>query len=243
MKRLLMTLAAVCAGTALSMDPGTPKAPARHNMPEAVLSKTGGIVEKKGEGKVVVVNCQDLVAEPLIAERAARLGRLMKCGFEVRRGTWSISAGRPSDANFAIYVVNDPTMPMSLVATEAGWGAINTAGLDVGDRFSKQLTRVFALTVGGMNSRNVHSPMRPVTSAEQLDDVKSDDIMIDMIDALRINMKAHGMTQTRIASYRKACQEGWAPAPTNEYQQAIWDKVHTIPKNPMKIEFDPKKGR
>ena len=34
-----------------------------------------------------------------------------------------------------------------------------------------------------------------------------------------------------------------APAPTNEFQKAVWDKVHAIPQNPMKIEFDPKKGR
>jgi len=38
-------------------------------------------------------------------------------------------------------------------------------------------------------------------------------------------------------------EEGWAPAPTNEYQKIVWDKVHAIPQKPMKIEFDPKKGR
>jgi len=240
MKKLLIAVAVLCAGTALSEDSEAAKAPARHGMPEAALRKSGGIVEKKGEGKVVVVNCQDLVAESLIAERATRLGRLMKCGFEVRKGVWSVTAGKPRDANFAIYVVNDQSMPMSLVAAEAGWGVVNTFGLDVGDRFSKQLTRVFALTVGAMSSRNVHSPMRPVTRVEQLDGVKSDDIMIDMIDALRINMKAHGMTQARIASYLKACQEGWAPAPTNEYQKAIWKKVHEMPTEPIKIKYEKK---
>ena len=35
-------------------------------------------------------------------------------------------------------------------------------------------------------------------------------------------------------------QQGWAPAPTNEVQQAIWDKVHQIPDKPITIEFDPK---
>ena len=44
-------------------------------------------------------------------------------------------------------------------------------------------------------------------------------------------------------TYKKACEEGWAPAPTNEFQKAIWEKVHAAPKNPMKIKFDPKKGR
>jgi len=45
------------------------------------------------------------------------------------------------------------------------------------------------------------------------------------------------------ASYAAACQEGWAPPPTNEYQRAIWNDVHKIPEKPMKIDFDPAKGK
>ena len=43
--------------------------------------------------------------------------------------------------------------------------------------------------------------------------------------------------------YSAAVQEGWAPTPTDTVQKAIWDKVNATPKTPMKIEFDPKKGR
>ena len=43
--------------------------------------------------------------------------------------------------------------------------------------------------------------------------------------------------------YRQACQEGWAPAPTNAVQRAIWNKVHQIPDSPLVIEFDPKRDR
>ena len=45
------------------------------------------------------------------------------------------------------------------------------------------------------------------------------------------------------ATYKKACQEGWAPAPTNDVQKAIWEKVHAIPDKPITIEFDPKKDK
>ena len=44
-------------------------------------------------------------------------------------------------------------------------------------------------------------------------------------------------------THKKACQEGWAPAPTNDVQKAIWEKVHAIPDKPMTIEFDPKKDK
>jgi len=221
---------------------GEPVSPS-HAIPEAVLKKTGGIVAKRGEGKIVIVNCQNTIDEKLISERANRLGRLLKCGVEIRRGEWNVSVKTPDDANFAIYVIRDDKLPMSLIAVESGWGAVNTENLDSGDRFSKELTRVFALTVGAMCSRNINSPMQPVANPKSLDKIMTDNIMRDMIDSLRINMKARGMTETKVATYRKACQEGWAPAPTNEYQKAIWDEVRKLPEKPIQIKFDPKKGR
>ena len=66
---------------------------------------------------------------------------------------------------------------------------------------------------------------------------------MDMVKRAEKYMEKCGVTPLRIATYRQACREGWAPAPTNDVQKAIWDKVHAIPKSPMKIEFDPKKGR
>ena len=33
--------------------------------------------------------------------------------------------------------------------------------------------------------------------------------------------------QVRRASYRRACEEGWAPAPTNEFQRAVFEDVRT----------------
>ena len=43
-----------------------------------------------------------------------------------------------------------------------------------------------------------------------------------------------------VATYKRACREGWAPTPTNDVQRAIWEKVHAIPDKPLTIEFDPK---
>lgn len=242
MKALIVCAAAFAAFSAIGENKGD-AAPKQRAIPEAILKKTGGIVEKKGQGKVVIVNCQSRIAESLIKERMERLARLMKCTFELRSGAWDISAPNASDANIAIYIVDNPKLPMSLVAAEAGWGVVNAVGLETGERFSRQLTRVFALTAGAMCSINVHSPMQPLTKVEDLDKLLSDNIMRDMIDAIRHNMKARGITQNTVSSYLRACEQGWAPAPTNEFQKAIWDKVHSAPKNPMKIEFDPKKGK
>ena len=65
----------------------------------------------------------------------------------------------------------------------------------------------------------------------------------DTAENCRKLLAKRGVYPKRYVTYRAACIRGWAPAPTNAAQKAVWDKVRAIPKNPMKIEFDPKKGR
>ena len=60
--------------------------------------------------------------------------------------------------------------------------------------------------------------------------------------AASISEKA-GVTKSKMTTYLKACQEGWAPAPTNDYQKAIWEETRKLPEKPLQIKFDPKKGR
>ena len=85
--------------------------------------------------------------------------------------------------------------------------------------------------------------MQPITQAKQIETLLSDNIMRDMIDSIRQNLASRGIEMSKISSYLKACQEGWAPAPTNEYQKAIWDKVHAMPTAPIKIKPETKKVR
>ena len=53
-------------------------------------------------------------------------------------------------AGAAVFIVNDEKLPMSLVATEAGWGVLNVAALDEGKRFNKEFNRVLIMTFGGL---------------------------------------------------------------------------------------------
>ena len=86
--------------------------------------------------------------------------------------------------------------------------------------------------------------MSPVKTPEDLDAVKIEFPMpLPLLGAIGNHMVKAGMEATVTAYYRQACTEGWAPAPTNEVQKAIWDKAHAVPAKPMKIEFDPKTGK
>ena len=52
-----------------------------------------------------------------------------------------------------------------------------------------------------------------------------------------------GCAEAKFTTYKQACREGWAPPPTNDVQKAIWDQVRQMPAKPIKIEFDPAKGK
>lgn len=210
---------------------------------EKMLRKTGGVVIKQGQGRILVVNCQDSVPNDEITERVKKIEYLLKLRCDVSYGTWSLSQAKPKDANVVIYVVNDKQLPMSLVAVEAHWGLVNVANLKAGDQFSKELTRVFSLTCGGGNSQMKASPMHSVSMPADLDDLQSDGFTADTVNTIIMNLKSIGVTPSYRMSYKKACEEGWAPAPTNAYQKAIWDGVHASPSSPIRIEFDPERGR
>lgn len=207
------------------------------------LERSGGIVEKLGLGKLAVVNCQKKIPASEVGERADKIHRLFRITVETsERESWKIDMGVPEGAQAAIFVIDDPSLPMSIVAAEAHWGVVNAATLDSGARFSKQFSRVVTMTLGASLAMTRTSPMQPVSTAADLDKLLTDGFTMESVNAMTTNMKAIGITGGIKASYRKACIEGWAMMPTNVYQKAIWEEVHAKPTNPMKIKFDPKKG-
>ena len=142
-------------------------------------------------------------------------------------------------------------LPSVLIAPEANWAIINIHALNVGSptsdllefRVRKEMWRAFAYASGCADSNDGRSIVQKVSSLADLDSIKVQNLDPIQMQGLIHNLRLIGITPKHVAPYKTACLRGWAPAPTNEYQKAIWDKVHAAPKNPMKIEFDPKKGR
>ena len=62
---------------------------------------------------------------------------------------------------------------------------------------------------------------------------------IEVLPKTKSAAKARGIIPGKRAVYQKACEEGWAPAPTNDVQRAIWEKVKAEqsekPSNPIRI--------
>lgn len=102
-------------------------------------------------------------------------------------------------------------------------------------RVERELWRALVYVGGGLLS-TMPSVMRPVFTPKDLDGIECR--MANPMETGMINTCAGAMGLARIqrTTYRNACRQGWAPAPTNEYQKAVWDQVHQLPTEPMKIK-------
>ena len=154
-------------------------------------------------------------------------------------------------AGSVVFIVDDPTLPMSLVSIETRAGLVNVAALAADNpnpalltrRTCKMIGRVSMLASGGAESSSPTSDLQPVTNLKELDinEGQGDEVYVMM--GVISGMAKAGVTAERRMTYLQACKAGIAPEPTNAVQKAIWDEVRKLPEKPIKIEFDPKKGK
>lgn len=104
----------------------------------------------------------------------------------------------------------------------------------VAKRLQLELSRA-ALYVLGSGMVSYQCLTKSIRSLPELDALSNATLSAEAITHLGAG-RALGVEMIRYTSYERACQEGWAPAPTNEIQKQVWDRVHELPKNPLKLE-------
>lgn len=239
----------------LSMKDMTPEQ--RAKLREARLRQHGGLISIKGKGHLSVLSAQKDFGHGDITNSLSQMQMFVR-GIPVKYesiDSFSIKSAKEArekaGAGACVFLIDDPELPMSLVAIEESWGAVNIAPLRDGNpskekflfRFQKQFIRVSSIVFSGVKSQYKTSPLQSVLSVADLDRTVGDKYGIDTLMAIANHLPELGVECDKQITYRQACQRGIAPQPTNEYQKAVWDAVHAIPKKPMKIEFDAKKGR
>lgn len=217
-------------------------------MHAARLAADGGLVERPVKGKVVRIKVETSRITPAeIEQEAVTIRRRLSASVEVG------AKGTESKHEVGAYVVladQGEKVPTLLCAPEENWATVNVTRLLAGDpdaatlksRIIKELWRALGYALGAANSQQQPCVMRPIRKASDLDTYPVAMVTPMPLMAMRNTMASIGFAAGGMTSYRKACEEGWAPAPTNDVQKAVWDKVHEVPKKPIKIEFDPKKG-
>ena len=220
-------------------------------LPAFAAVETEELFAKPGSasGHIAVANRQSMVPESIFAEAAEIVRERLRYTFKFGRDD-SILGG----AAIRLRIVDDPADPAPMtVSPEMGSGVLNVAALTndtasaakaqrlLPNRAKLEFMRLlcYAFGVGGSQ---FDGNLLSATSVRELDDMQPF-LPIDVLDKIDRSAAKRHLKPEIIANYFEACEQGWAPTPTNEAQKAIWDKVHAIPKNPIKIEFDPKKGR
>ena len=255
MKKLVFAMAAVAlAGASFGKEVVSPEElAARKAERQAEFDKrTGGRIVKPGtqQGEVVYANCQSRIPKAWIDESIAYFSKETRFKISYRDKTTFNLANPKIEGDATLFIVDDASLPAILVAPENRWAFVNVAPIAnerrpafFEARAKKELSRGFAYLCGAANSQYPQALTRGIARQSDLDKNVDFGLPVDVLQRFRGYMETLGVRPAQVTTYQKACREGWAPPPTNEFQKAVWERVHALPANPMKIEFDPKKAR
>ncbi len=207
----------------------------------SVMRHFGGFLIQPGtlKGHVAFFNGQARVSadvlDPIVKNTRKLMHLAAKAYPQVKRITPvnAAAAMEDVDCQAAVFLIDDPDMPALLVSPEEKWSLVNVGALarDKPDaeklklRTTKEIWRGFAYACGAGTSTTAHCVMNPCYSIADLDAFDSDMISMEPFMEMRESFEKMGLSPYRRKSYVQACKEGWAPAPTNEAQRVIMEKV------------------
>ena len=230
----------------------TPEQRAEHKA--AVVARVGGLLPRPGtpSGRIAIINAQRVVpVDEFKATYAKNTGRFK--GVDHWAETEDAGIGTAAaekkrlNAQFAIFIVNSKTLPMSLIAPEECWAIMNVRPLAEGNadkgptahRARNEFARVLGILLGGVSSQFPSAIMNSVSRPSDLNGC-TDELPVDVTAKIPLYLEKRGVKGVRLTSYQRACQEGWAPPPTNDVQKAIWEKIKAEkergPTNPITIQ-------
>lgn len=199
------------------------------------IANAGGIVRKsEGKGRIVYANVQQTVPSKDIARTMEVLAKYLR----IRIDTLDAKAGDVADvekyladnaAKAVVIVVDNAADPALLVAPEEKWAKVNVGKFkdkNVKRRAQMELLRAFCYLCGGTGSEYGNPLTGFIGNPAQLDDSPVAELPIDVVNRFTPYLKQLGVVPYEEATYRKACREGWAPAPANDVQKAIWESVN-----------------
>ncbi len=218
------------------------------------ISYAGGIVRKtEGKGRIVYANLQQTVVTADIAETMNVLGKYLRVNID----TLDAKSDDVADVNkylldnkakAVVIVVDNATDPSILVAPEEKWAKVNIGKFkdkNVKSRAQMELLRAFCYLCGGIGSEYNNPLTGFIGNPAQLDDSPVAELPIDVVNRFTPYLKQLGVIPYIESTYRKACREGWAPAPTNAVQKAIWEDFNATkergPANALQIPSPKKK--
>jgi hypothetical protein len=205
-----------------------------------LLAKTGGLIHSPAEGPVILfLNTQSRVAAATLNDPVEQIARMLRLS-AVRKDAPTdkpIAAALTAledSHNAAVVILSDVEgYPSLLIAPENRWALVNVAALagagtsaeTLAERTQKEVWRAFGHLMGAAHSNFEACLMKPVLAPEDLDALIGRCLSPEPFNKIMAHALKLGMVPQRMSTYRKAVEEGWAPAPTNDFQKAIWNEL------------------
>ena len=222
-----------------------------------VQKKTGGFVDVPAKGAAVIVvdarpkagGAPDQFAQVFMNLSKTRVGVEKRALKAEECPIAAIKAERDATkAAFAIIVVESDKLTGLTVLPEERVVVINASKYREGadtfrheERVLKEIWRGLGFVSGVGYAPHKNDVLQPVFTVRALDALEYQVMQPMNFQKIYTIMKEFGATRARHVPYRTAVNEGWAAAPTNDYQKAIWDQVHAMPTSPLKIKPETKK--
>ena len=197
--------------------------------------KYGGLVRLQGKGNVAVIDCRkqpnaaDFAAGRDSVERTCYLDIIHRKGepFALDNAKSQLKA---SGANAAVFIADDPHLPMSLAASEESWAMLNVAPIRADNpnaktfehRISVLFVRQFCRALGSDECLGRDAAFHSILNTKDIDEITSLDITFGPEMSIKQTIRLRGLEMIEIGTYEDACQLGIAPPPTNDIQRAIW---------------------
>lgn len=220
---------------------------------QAVMKSHGGRIRRPGTGtgKLLIVNNQKKVANEVFKKLASKLTDELRIDVEVVNATNSInivSASRvvfDNAAAVAVIVADTTEQPSMLIAPEERWSMVNVSKMGNNAEIQAQgeVVRALAFVSGCGINPTTQSLTGMLNGPSDVERFKRFRLGGDAVRKMQAYLKNLGVEPFAVTFYDKACQEGWAPKPANEWQEAIWKKVHSKPDKPLQIKYDPARDK
>lgn len=228
---LAAALAALAFADGASDNGGAPTRRRRPSRP------SGGILERRSAiptREIGVVDRQKTFSPAQIAEAtaAARLKSYLPLSAADRQSVALVELAETDSPDTLVVYPERLAATVNLRAL-ASDGAKSEIVLE---RLKKQLVRASLFVMGsGSTSYDISRPVRSLAELDQIEfGPPSAETLMHLAASRRV-----GVSTLRFATYWQACKEGWAPAPTNDVQKAIFEQVKAEkekgPTSPLKI--------
>lgn len=215
---------------------------------------------RKMRGSVTFVNAQKRVdVKEGVAKAMASLDKEFHWDLRMTNATEAVNTPASAAAlrksiktTAAVFFVDKEDYPALSAFPDERVALVNVAPLladkpdakKISKRIRLETMRAFAFAFGAGFSQYEALLMSPADSLNELDIIPAKSFYpYDSLVALRKVAESRGMSPYTDEYYEVACQQGWAPAPTNAVQKKIWDLVHQMPTEPIKIEYNEKRDK